>query len=133
MFFFDPITILSAVLPSVINGIDRLIGHFTGGPRPQTVQELVELKELDIRQYEALAQMEGSMEGVSPWVANLRALQRPLVTYGIIALFVGVVTYLSLTGGLEGNTLMSYLFDMASSVTFYLFGDRTSMYLSKRK
>lgn len=122
----DPITLISALVPFVGNIITRLTDHFTGGAQPQNAQEMIDLKRTDTDQLNAISQLD-SIGNISTWVANIRALQRPLCVVGILALwFLSTINVLALS---EARYVL--LSNLASSAVFYLFGDRTLMYLRR--
>ena len=97
----------------------------TGGPKPTTVADLVSLRELDIRQFEALAKIDNA-EGASRWVINIRALQRPLAT-AVILFYFGLSMYYPVPA-VAAETI-SFL---AQCAFFYLFGERTLGYAKKQ-
>jgi hypothetical protein len=128
---FDPFTIITALIPAFSDGIKRLIGKWTGGPTPQSVDELIKLQDADVRRLEALGQLDGTEGAVSKWVNNLRALQRPIVVFVVLATWVAMtIAQLYFPNTIQFNESLVYLVsNLASSVVFYLFGDRTYMYL----
>jgi len=125
----DPITILTALLPAATDGVRALINKFTGGAgaKPMNVDEAVKLSEAetasknaDVERLKALHEID-QVENVSPWVNNIRALQRPLAVLVILCTWVAscyIVMPVELANGIA---------NMASSVVFYLFGERGYM------
>ena len=71
-------------------------------------------------------------EGTSPWMRNLRASVRPVITYGFFFLLVGidgVLAYKGLTSGVEFNALADQLWDnetqaLFASIIAFHFGGR---------
>lgn len=121
-------TLIPAFLPAVSDGLRGLFNKFTGGAgaKPANVEEVVTLMDAETKRLEALSKIDNA-EGVSQWVSNIRALQRPVVSLCIIGAYVGTVAF---NADAEiVNNIGSY----AQMVTFYLFGDRTYMYMKKGK
>lgn len=120
---FEPITLAAAIVPVVIDGLKTLFTKWVNKgnvPTPQTVEQLLALGEQDIRRFEALAQMD-TIEGISQWVANIRALMRPVAVV-IILMLLGIALLLHV----DPYTTQS-LFNLSSMVVFYLFGERTAI------
>jgi len=110
------------------DGARGLFNRLTGGAgaKPANVEETVTLMEAETARMHALAKLDAVGE-VSRWVNNVRALQRPAAALAIIAGYLGAVT----AGAPDGVVLE--LGGYAQMVTFYLFGDRTYMYLQNRR
>jgi hypothetical protein len=125
----DPVTILTAFIPILQQGAAAVIRKVTGsdGTKPATVEEVVKLGELEIRKLEAIAAID-SAAGAAPWVANVRGIQRPLAVGLILLTYVVCVG----TPGVAQETL-NLVANLASSAMFYLFGDRTLMYINSPK
>jgi hypothetical protein len=126
----DPVTILTAFIPVIQKGLSAIINKKLGdrdGAKPATIEETVKLGELEIRKLEALASID-SVSGTSKWVSDVRGIQRPVAVALILLTYVTCV--------LNPNTVqatMDLAANLASSAMFYLFGDRTLMYISTRK
>lgn len=116
--------LLAAFVPVIIDGLKQGINYITGGPKPTTVQDLAMLRELDIRQFEALAKIDNA-DGASRWVINIRALQRPIATI-IILFYFGLSMYYPVPAAAADT--ISFL---AQCAFFYLFGERTLGYAKK--
>lgn len=126
----DPITLAAGLLPFIQHAGRVLLAKFAGdaGAEPQNVDEVVKLGELDIRRTEALAELDRIHGDVSPWVANVRALQRPVVGAAVLVVF----AVLSVQD--EPNpTTYATVANLASSVFAYLFGDRTCSHIFERR
>jgi hypothetical protein len=122
----DPVsitTILSSLLPSIGYAFKRIVDYKTGGRKPSNSSEEVASREADVKLLEAIAKLDAA-EGASKWVVNVRAMQRPLVV------FVVLINWTLMTLGIVPVDLQMYVIvaNLASSVMFYLFGDRTLMY-----
>lgn len=121
-------SLIPALLPVATDGIRGLFNRLTGGAgaKPANVEEVVTLMEAETKRLEALAKIDHA-EGVSQWVSNVRAMQRPVASLLIISAYIGTIAY---NADVEViNNIGTY----AQMVTFYLFGDRTYMYMKKKK
>jgi hypothetical protein len=121
-------TLLAAFLPVASDGVRGLFNKFTGGAgaKPANVEEVVTLMDAETKRLEALSKIDNA-EGVSQWVSNIRALQRPVISFCIITAYVGVVAFNA------ESEIVNSIGGYAQMVTFYLFGDRTYMYMKKGK
>lgn len=122
----DPVsifTMLSALIPTGSYIAKRVTDYYTGGSKPSNTSEEVDLKQADTARLEALAKLDNAV-GASTWVVNVRAMQRPIVV------FIVLLTWALMTLGIVHMSLQSYVItaNLASSVIFYLFGDRSLMY-----
>lgn len=119
--------LIPALIPAASDGIRGLIAKFTGGAgaRPQNVGEVVQLMQADTARLQAVAQLDAPSPNIAPWVANIRALQRPVAVVLIIA---GYLYALHAANKLPAMTLEG-IEQYAQMVTFYLFGDRSYSYL----
>lgn len=125
---FTSAAIGAALLPVLSDGVRGLFNKFTGGAgaKPANVEEVITLMKAETDRLTALAAIDNA-EGVSTWVANVRALQRPVVSLCIISGYVAAVMFV------DDNDIVNGLGGYAQMVTFYLFGDRTYSYLKKGK
>lgn len=117
---------LPALFPPLADGLRAIFSKLTGGAgaRPQNVAEVVQLMQADTARLQALAQLDAP-GGISQWVANIRALQRPTA----VVLVLGAYAYaLTVSDHLPAATLAG-IAEYAQMVTFYLFGDRSYSYL----
>lgn len=115
-------TILPALIPAASDGIRAVINRATGGAgaKPANVAEAIQLMKADTERLQVIQQLD--MAGnVSPWVANLRALQRPALATWVLSAYVAVL----LGFGEPAQSTVDQLAQLASMVVFYLFGDRT--------
>ena len=121
-------TLIPALLPAAADGVRGLFNRLTGGAgaKPANVSEVVTLMEADTNRLKVVAEIDKA-GNISQWVANIRALQRPVASTGIIAGYlVAVIT------GADADVTLG-LSQYAQMVTFYLFGDRTYSYFKKGK
>jgi len=119
-------SLIPALLPVATDGIRGLLNKVTGGAgaKPANVGEVVTLMDAETKRLEALAKIDNA-DGVSQWVSNIRAMQRPVVSFAVIAAYIGAIAANAETDVV--NNIGQY----AQMVTFYLFGDRTYMYMKK--
>jgi hypothetical protein len=122
----DPITILTAFIPVIQHGIKAAINKFTDGAgvKPATVDDAVKLADIDIRRLEAIARLD-EVQGASQWVQNIRGLQRPIAV-GIVLLM-----YVATLSPQVPEDVHTNIANLATAVIFYLFGDRTYLYIKK--
>ena len=120
--------LLPALLPVLGDGVRGLFNKFTGGAgaKPANVQEVVQLMDAETARLKVIAEID-SAEGVSTWVANVRAMQRPVA----VALILAAYVLAALTS--DNEEMVNGLGAYAQMVTFYLFGDRTYAYFKKGK
>lgn len=114
-------TVLPALIPAASDGIRSVINRVTGGAgaKPANVREAIELMAADTERLKVLAQLDAA-GNISPWVANLRAMQRPALATWILAAYVAVL----LGAGDAAASTVDQLQQLAGMVVFYLFGDR---------
>ena len=119
---------LPALLPVAADGIRGLFNKITGGAgaAPANVGEAVQLMEADTNRLQAIAEIDKA-GNVSQWVANIRALQRPVASGLIICGYLVAVTISA------PEDVVLQLGQYAQMVTFYLFGDRSYSYFKKGK
>lgn len=121
----DPLTILTALLPIAQDGIRAVINRVTGGAgaQPANTEEAIRLMDAQTKRLEALQKLDSPTGEVSLWVNNIRALMRPAA-----ALMVLMGYWYTLIYDTEAGVAVNAA-NLASSVVFYLFGDRTVMYM----
>lgn len=121
----DPLTILTALLPIAQDGIRAVINRVTGsaGAQPANTDEAIRLIEAETKRLQAIAQIDTPVGEISLWVNNVRALQRPAA-----AAFVLLAYWYTLVALVDVQIQVTVA-NLASSVVFYLFGDRTVMYM----
>lgn len=122
----DPVTlatVFTSFIPALSYAFKRVVDYNTGGATPSNVSEVVAEKQADVDQLKAIAALD-AVGPVSTWVANVRALMRPIVVSVVL------INWTALTLGLIHVDLQLYVItaNVASSVMFYLFGDRSLMY-----
>jgi hypothetical protein len=120
-------TLLPALLPAFSDGIRGLIARFTGsaGAQPQNVSEVIQMMQADVDRLKALAQLDAPTGPVSLWVGNIRAMQRPVA----VALVLLAYLYVLQAGDAVAHGTLDSVAQYAQMVTFYLFGDRSYLYL----
>lgn len=125
---FDPISLVTMLAPVLIDGVKRVIGKYTGGPTPQTVDEYIQVQQADVQKLQALAQMDMA-SNTHPWVSDVRAMLRPTVVIVVtLAWAIVIVGDYSVS-----DTIYSLVTNASASIWFYLFGERLYMGLDARK
>lgn len=122
-------TLIPAMLPAATDGLRAVFNRLTGnaGAKPANVQEAITLMEAETERLQALAQIDAAAPNVSPWVNNVRALQRPLASVMIISGY--MMTFWIQTDPVTVENLGQY----ALMVTFYLFGERGYMHMKQSR
>lgn len=120
----DPVTILAALGPVAVNLVNSLIGRFISpdGFKPTNIDDYTKMKTVDLEMFKAMNEAGGSNPSY-PWVEAVIRLMRP--TVAVIVL--GTWAYMEMTG--DASPSVS---NFASSVGFYLFGDRTLFYAQRK-
>lgn len=121
---------LTSLLP-VVEYAGRAVIDRTIGPPQPTAADIQAQAQANATTLSAIGQMESSYGAVSPWVNNLRACQRPVVAFMVLGLWA------SLTIGIGfGYAVQAPIYytvsEIASSIFFYLFGQRTMVYFDYR-
>lgn len=83
-------TLLSALIPVGVEGIKQGISALTGGVKPTTVAEQIQLDEQDIRRLGAVAALDNPGGTPSQWVVDLRGSARYLAAFFVILGGVGM-------------------------------------------
>lgn len=126
---FDPITIIASLIPAITHVVTRTVDHFTGADAPQNVAEKTQLIAAENDKLRILAELDKS-ENLSPFVANIRALMRPVCVLIILTTWACLALALLINGRVD--LLIPVVENLASSVMFYLFGERTVMHFTGR-
>ncbi len=108
-------TIIGALVPVGIEGIKQIIGKFTGGVRPTTIAEQIELDKSEIDRLEALAKLDNPYGQPSQWVIDLRASARYIgalvvIALGISTIYLPVDPYIQRIGLEAANIAFGFLF-----------------------
>lgn len=117
------LSLIPALLPALTDGVRGLLARVSGGAgaKPQNVAEVIQLMQADTDRLKTLAQLDVPTGSISLWVADVRALQRPVACLLVIG---GYIVAVHASGKLPAGVLDS-LGSYAQMVTFYLFGDRS--------
>ena len=120
----DPLTILAALGPLAVDLGKSLIGRFiqTDNYKPVNIDEYAKMRQLDLESFKAMNDA-GGVNPSYPWVEALVRLMRPAVALVVL----GTWAALKLQGQ-SSETVDNF----AAAVGFYLFGDRTLFYASKK-
>lgn len=119
----DPLTILAGLIPLGVDLGKSLIGRFLGQAefKPSTVEQWLQMREFDLRLFEAMNNAGGANPSY-PWVEAVVRLQRPAVA----AVALGTWAWCN-SWGVPSDAVNNF----AAAVGFYLFGDRTLFYVRK--
>lgn len=120
----DPVTLLAALGPLAVDFGKSLIGRFiqTDSYKPVNIDEYAKMRQLDLEAFKAINDAGGANPSY-PWVEAIVRLMRPAVALVVL----GTWAALKLQGQ-SSETVDNF----AAAVGFYLFGDRTLFYSSKK-
>lgn len=120
---FDPLSVLAIFGPLAVDAGKAVINRFLAPAefKPATIDQYVQMRELDLKMFEAMNNAGGSGP-TYPWVEAIVRLMRP--TVAVIVL--GTWAYSKLLG-----TPSEAIDNFAAAIGFYLFGDRTLFYSRK--
>ena len=120
-------TIVGALVPVGAEAIKQLITRFTGGVRPTTIAEQLQLDQSEISRLQALAALDNPGGTPSQWVIDLRASSRYIGALGVIAVGIGSVFIADLTPEVKNIALQ------AANIAFgFLFGTRITANWTKK-
>lgn len=117
--------VLPAILPAVVDGLKNILGKWTGGPVPTTIEDQIKLQNADVQRLEALAKLENPFGTPSQWVIDIRASFRYIAS-GIIVLSVPLSFYFTIP-----EPIRELQFSWASAAMFFIFGERTLLSLKR--
>lgn len=122
----DPITILSAFLPLLVQGGKAAINKWLGETnfKPASIEEFTAIKDKELELFKAINQAGGNNQSY-PWVEAVIRLQRPFVVACVLLAWA--------YGHYMEWEDTSALDNAASVVSFYLFGERSMLYLKGNK
>lgn len=108
-------SIIGALVPVGVEGIKQIINRFTGGVKPTTIAEQIELEKIDISRIEAIAKLDAPAGTPSQWVVDLRASARYIgalfvIGVGIGTLFFNVPADIQRIGIEAANIAFGFLF-----------------------
>jgi len=120
---FDPLSAAAVFGPLAVEAGKALINKYMapGEFKPATIEQYVQMREVDLRMFEAMNNAGGNNASY-PWVDAIVRLMRP--TVAVIVL--GTWAYSKLAG-----TTSEAIDSFAAAIGFYLFGDRTLFYARK--
>ena len=120
----DPVTILAALLPVLVEGGKAAVSRFIAPAvfKPSTIEQVLQLKTADLQFFQAINAAGGS-NPTYLWVEACVRLMRPVFCVGVLAAW----GYAHISG--FGET--ASVDNMAAAVGFYLLGDRTLFYSSR--
>lgn len=120
---FDPLSVAAIFGPLAVEAGKALINKYIapGEFKPATIDQYVQMREIDLRMFEAMNNA-GGANASYPWVDAIVRLMRPTVA----AIVLGTWAYSKLNG-----TPSEAIDNFAAAIGFYLFGDRTLFYARK--
>ena len=120
-------TIVGALVPIGAEAIKQVVTKFSGGAKPTSVAEIIQLDQAEVSKLEALAKLDNPYGSPSQWVVDLRASSRYIGALGVIA--AGIIAIF--VPGLDAKVQTISL--EAANIAFgFLFGTRITAGWSKR-
>lgn len=121
----DPITILSAFLPLLVDGGKAAINKWLGSEnfKPANIDEYSKIKDKELEHFKAINEAGGG-NPTYMWVEAIVRLMRPFVVLCIL------LTWAYCHGMDQMDT--DSIDNAAAIVSFYLFGDRSLFYAKKK-
>ena len=120
-------TIVGALVPVGAEAIKQLVMRFTGGVRPTTIAEQIQLDQSDIARLEALAKLDNPGGTPSQWVIDIRASARYLGALFVIGVGIGSIFISDLSPDVKNIALQ------AANIAFgFLFGSRIQASWAKK-
>jgi len=119
-------TIIGALVPVGAEAVKQLVTKFTGGVKPATIAEQIQLDQSEIDRLKALAALDNPGGTPSQWVIDLRASSRYIGALGVIAVGISSV-FMTLDANIKQIALE------AANIAFgFLFGSRITAGWSKK-
>ena len=120
---FDPLSVAAIFGPLAVEAGKALINKYIAPSefKPATIDQYVQMREIDLRMFEAMNNA-GGTNASYPWVDAIVRLMRPTVA----AIVLGTWAYSKLNG-----TPSEAIDNFAAAIGFDLFGDRTLFYARK--
>jgi hypothetical protein len=108
-------TIIGALVPVGVEGIKQLISNFSGGVKPTTIAEQIQLNNADIERLKALAELDKPVGQPSQWVVDLRASSRYIgalitIAVGLSTLYIEMPQQVQVIGLEAANIAFGFLF-----------------------
>ena len=114
-------TILAALVPIGIEGVKQVITKFTGGVKPTTIAEQIELQKADNETLEVVAKLDNPYGVPSQWVVDVRASAR-YISAGVIIVAGLVTMYVPVPTEVQAQAL-----ELVNIVFGFLFGHRVAI------
>ena len=109
-------SLIGALVPVGVEAVKQLITNFSGGVKPTTIAEQIELNNAEIERLKAIAALDTPVGNPSQWVVDLRASSRYVgalltIAVGLSTLYVDAMPEQVKIIGLEAaNIAFGFLF-----------------------
>ena len=120
-------TLIGTLVPVGAEAVKQIVARFTGGVRPTTVAEKIQLDQSEIERLKAVAALDNPGGTPSQWVVDLRASSRYIGALGVIA--VGIASVFM--AGLDA-TVKQIALEAANIAFGFLFGARITANWAKK-
>lgn len=123
---FDPVTLLAIFGPLAVQAGQSLISRFIAPDnfKPATIDEYLKVQQIDVEKFKALNEA-GGTNASYPWVEAIVRLMRPSIAIVVIGTWAACKVG-AITCGAEVD-------NFAAAIGFYLFGDRSLFYATKKQ
>ena len=121
-------TLLSALIPVGVEGVKQGLNALTGGVKPTSVAEQIQLEEQDIKRMAAVAALDNPGGIPSQWVVDLRGSSRYIAAFVVIFGGVGLAFVPNIDFAVKAMALE------AANIAFgFLFGSRVITNMVRNK
>lgn len=109
-------SLIGALVPVGVEAVKQLIVNFSGGVKPTTIAEQIELNNAEIERLKALAALDTPVGNPSQWVVDLRASSRYIgalvtIAVGLSTLYIeGMPEQVKVIGLEAANIAFGFLF-----------------------
>ena len=119
----DPITILAAFGPLLVDAGKALVGKFIGSDfKPANIGDYLAMQSAETERFKAVNEAGGNNASY-PWVEAVIRLQRPAVAVAVLGVWGWSRIY-----GMPSTAIDNF----AAAIGFYLFGDRTLFHIKAK-
>jgi hypothetical protein len=112
-------TIIGALVPIGVEGIKQAVVNWTGGVKPTTVAEQIQMDQQEVLRLEAVAKLDTPIGQPSQWVIDLRASARYIGALAVIACGISTLYIPTLDA-----TVKTIALEAANIAFGFLFGSR---------
>ena len=112
-------TLLAALIPVGIDGIKAVIGKFSDGVKPASVEDVAKLANIEIEKLKALAELDRPIGNPSQWVVDLRASFRYIAIMAIWVITIVILPWPEVPVEIKQNLL-----SLSGATLSFIIGER---------